>query len=61
MFIWQILSLPMASLYKQILVYKLVEIKALEYSTDQTGFVADILKIRREYNMIEYINNTIVS
>ncbi len=34
MFTWQILSLPMDSLYKQILVYRLVEIKALQYSTD---------------------------
>ncbi len=30
MFTWQILSLPMNSLYKQILVYRLVEIKALQ-------------------------------
>ncbi len=34
MFTWQILSLPMDNLYKQILVYRLVEIKALKYSTD---------------------------
>ncbi len=40
MFTWQILSLPMNSLYKEILVYRLVEIKALQYSTDQTGPVA---------------------
>ncbi len=36
MFTWQILSLPMNILYKQILVYILVEIKVLQYSTDQT-------------------------
>ncbi len=35
MFTWQILRLPMNSLYKQILVYRLGEIKALQYSTDQ--------------------------
>ncbi len=44
-FIWQIVSLPMDSLYKQILVYRLVEIKALQYSTDRTGPVADIARI----------------
>ncbi len=47
MFTWQILSLTMDSLYKQILVYRLVEIKALQYSTDQTGPVADIVRIRK--------------
>ncbi len=45
MFTWQILSLPMNSLYKQILVYRLVEIKALQYSTYQTAPVADIVRI----------------
>ncbi len=35
MFTWQILRLPMNSLYKQILVYRLGEIKALQYSTVQ--------------------------
>ncbi len=49
----------MNSLYKQILVYKLVEIKVLQYSTDQTGSVADIATILREYNMIEHINSSI--
>ncbi len=41
----------MESLYKQILVYSLVEIKALECSTDQTGHVADIVRILGEYNI----------
>ncbi len=59
MFTWQILRLPMDSLYKQILVYRLVEIKALQYNTDQTGPVADILRILKEYNMIEHINSFI--
>ncbi len=59
MFIWQILSLPMDSLYKQILVYRLVEIKALQYSTDLTGPVVYIVKILKEYNMIEHINSFI--
>ncbi len=36
MFTWQILGLPMDSLYKQILVYRLVEMKALQYSTDHS-------------------------
>ncbi len=45
MFTWQILSLLMNSLYKQILFYRLVEIKALQYSTDQTGPVAEIVRI----------------
>ncbi len=49
----------MDSLYKQILVYRLVEIKVLQYSTDQTGPVADIARILREYNMIEHINSFI--
>ncbi len=49
----------MDSLYKQILIYRLVEIKALQYSTDLTGLVADIARIRREYNMIEHINSLI--
>ncbi len=53
-FTWQILSLSMVSLYKQILVYRLFEIKDLMYSTDQTGPVADIVRILREYNMIEH-------
>ncbi len=35
--------------------------KALEYSMDQTGPVADIVRILGEYNMIEYINNIIES
>ncbi len=35
MFTWQILSLPMNGLYKQILFYRLVEIKALQYSKVQ--------------------------
>ncbi len=62
MFIWQILILPMNSLYKQILVYRLVEIKALQYSTDQTRPVADIVRILKEFNacnMIDHINNFI--
>ncbi len=58
-FTCQILSLPMDSLYKQILVYRLVEIKALQYSTNQTGPVAEIARILREYNMIEHINSFI--
>ncbi len=48
MLTWQILSLSMNSLYKQIL-YRLVEIKALQYSTDQTGPVAEIVRILKEY------------
>ncbi len=44
MFTSQIRSLPMNSLYKQILVYRFVEIKALQYRTDQTGPVIRILK-----------------
>ncbi len=59
MFTWQILSLPMNSLYKQILVYRLVEIKALQYSTDQTGPVAEVIRILNEYNIIEHINSFI--
>ncbi len=59
MFTWQILGLPIDSLYKQILVYRLVAINALQYSTDQTGLVADIARILREYNMIEHINSFI--
>ncbi len=47
------------SKYKQILVYRLVNIKCLQYSTDQTGHVADIARIRKEYNMIEHINSFI--
>ncbi len=57
MFIWQILSLPMNRLYKQILVYRLVEIKALQYSTYQTGPMAEIVRILKEYNMIEHIHS----
>ncbi len=49
----------MDSLYKQILIYRLVEIKALQCSTDLTGPVAEIARIRREYNMIEHINSFI--
>ncbi len=49
----------MDSLYKQILVYRLVEIKALQYSTDQTGPVTDIVRILKGYNMIELINSFI--
>ncbi len=59
MFTWQILSLLMNSLYKEILVYRLVENKALQYNTDQTGPVADIVRILKEYNMIEYVNSFI--
>ncbi len=59
MFTWQILSLPMNSLYKQILVYGLVEMKALQYSTDKTGPVADIARVLRVYNLIEHINSFI--
>ncbi len=55
MFILQILSLHMNSLYKQILVYRLVEIIVLQYTTDQTGAVADIVRILKEYNMIEQL------
>ncbi len=55
MFTWQILNLPMDSVCKHILVYRLVEIKALQYSTNQTGPVADIARILREYTMIEHI------
>ncbi len=57
MFTWQILSLTMNSLYKQILVYMLVEIKVLQYSTDQTVPVADIVRILKEYNMIKHMNS----
>ncbi len=56
MFTWQILSLPMDSLYKQISIYRLVEIKALQYITDQTIYVADIARILTAYNMTEHIN-----
>ncbi len=56
MFTCQILSLAMDSLYNQILVYRLVESKALQYSTDQTAPVADIVRILKEYKMIEHIN-----
>ncbi len=59
MFTWQILSFPMNSLYKQILVYRLVERKELHYSTDQTGPVAEIVRILKVYNMIEHINSFI--
>ncbi len=59
MFTWQILNLSMNSLYKQILVYRLDEIKALQYSTDQTGPVTEIVRIIKEYNMIEHINSFI--
>ncbi len=59
MFTLQILSLPMNSFKKQILVYRLVEIKALQYNTDQTGPVAEIVRILKEYNMFEHINSFI--
>ncbi len=49
----------MNSLYKHILVYRLVEIKALQYSTDQTGPVAEIVRILKEYSMVEHINSFI--
>ncbi len=61
MFTWQILNLPTNSLYKQILVYRLVQIKALQYSTDQTTPVADIVRILKEFNMIEHINRFIAN
>ncbi len=60
MFTWQILNLLMESLQKkQILVYRLVAMKALEYSTVQIGPLADIVRILREHNMIEHINSFI--
>ncbi len=41
----------MESLYKHILLYRVVEIIALEYSINQSGPVVDIVRIIREYNI----------
>ncbi len=49
----------MNGLYKQILVYRLVEIKALQYSTDQAGPVAEIVRILKKCNMVKHINSLI--